>query len=665
MEKRILEFTANEQILIKTSGIAHYASDVVSYVEAHFALGDNWSGFDSVRAVWFTDFKSIATVLDSEGACLVPFEVLNRKGIVRVNLVGSISEGDVLTDRLTTYPICALEVDKKAKVNGENTAPITPSQFEQFASAVRQDADRAEQGATASAASASASAQSASESASSATASEQSASQASGYAQNASESAVSAENAKDDAEDARDEIRAMRAEAVTLPAGSEATASYADGLLSLGIPRGNKGDTGDRGDTGATPNLTIGTVETLEPTEDATATITGTAENPVLNLGIPQGEQGDVSMAQLYSILPTDEASGSIASFSDGADSVPMPSLKVTLEPIQSGTGTPSPDNIRPISGRTEVVTQRTGKNLLDISIVKAGNSYYINGSDFPLKLKAGTYTFSNSGINAYAYWRLKGTSLNNVIHRGDTNQGTFTLTEDGEYSIWFYQVNVTAEDFGLIQLELGSTATDYEPYESDTYTTDLGRTVYGGTLDVVTGELVVDRAMVDLGSLNWALHAQGFMWSSGIRAEIKAPPTSSGLANIVCSSLESVTALSIYNGGNGIGIHSNGDARVRYDNMPTDPTAFKTAMSGVQLVYELSQAQTIQLSPTEVRTLLGHNNVWSDGDVSVKYKADVGLYIDKKLNGNITTANRTSLNMTKLGDSDITDSEPVELSLE
>jgi hypothetical protein len=48
---------------------------------------------------------------------------------------------------------------------------------------------------------------------------------------------------------------------------------------------------------------------------------------------------------------------------------------------------------------------------------------------------------------------------------------------------------------------------------------------------------------------------------------------------------------------------------------------------------------------------------------------ADVKLYIDKKLNGNTTTANKTSL-MTKLDDSDntdsdITDSEPVELSLD
>lgn len=47
------------------------------------------------------------------------------------------------------------------------------------------------------------------------------------------------------------------------------------------------------GINGFTPNITIGTVATLQPTEQATATITGTPENPVLNLGIPQGVQGE------------------------------------------------------------------------------------------------------------------------------------------------------------------------------------------------------------------------------------------------------------------------------------------------------------------------------------------------------------------------------------
>lgn len=53
---------------------------------------------------------------------------------------------------------------------------------------------------------------------------------------------------------------------------------------------------GPTGETGATPNLTIGTVETLAPGSNATATITGTAEDPVLNLGLPRGTDGQGSV---------------------------------------------------------------------------------------------------------------------------------------------------------------------------------------------------------------------------------------------------------------------------------------------------------------------------------------------------------------------------------
>lgn len=49
---------------------------------------------------------------------------------------------------------------------------------------------------------------------------------------------------------------------------------------------------GDNGDTGAIPNLQIGTVTTLDSGINATASITGTTENPLLNLGIPKGENG-------------------------------------------------------------------------------------------------------------------------------------------------------------------------------------------------------------------------------------------------------------------------------------------------------------------------------------------------------------------------------------
>lgn len=56
---------------------------------------------------------------------------------------------------------------------------------------------------------------------------------------------------------------------------------------------GAKGDKGDKGDPGATPNLTIGSVTTLEAGQNATASMSGTAESPVLNLGIPRGAKGE------------------------------------------------------------------------------------------------------------------------------------------------------------------------------------------------------------------------------------------------------------------------------------------------------------------------------------------------------------------------------------
>jgi hypothetical protein len=188
MEKQIITFSANEQNLTKTGGVGCYASNTVAYIEAHFDLGDNWSGFDSVRAVWTNEHLAcISTVLDSLGKCRVPTEVLVRKSKVTVNLVGSISENGVLTDRLTSYPIVALVVDANAKICGTETAEITPSQFEQYVEIVKADVA---------------------------------------------------------------EVTGMSAEAVTLPAGSDATASYSDGVLTLGIPKGDKGEQGATGPEG-------------------------------------------------------------------------------------------------------------------------------------------------------------------------------------------------------------------------------------------------------------------------------------------------------------------------------------------------------------------------------------------------------------------------------
>ena len=73
-------------------------------------------------------------------------------------------------------------------------------------------------------------------------------------------------------------------------------------ILSLAIPRGDKGETGatgatgQTGATGATPDLSIGTVTTGAAGSSASATITGTPEEPVLNLTIPRGDPGNATI---------------------------------------------------------------------------------------------------------------------------------------------------------------------------------------------------------------------------------------------------------------------------------------------------------------------------------------------------------------------------------
>lgn len=66
----------------------------------------------------------------------------------------------------------------------------------------------------------------------------------------------------------------------------------ADGAQGPAGADGQPGADGAPGPVGATPNIQIGTVETLSAGSHATASMGGTPENPILNLGIPQGAPG-------------------------------------------------------------------------------------------------------------------------------------------------------------------------------------------------------------------------------------------------------------------------------------------------------------------------------------------------------------------------------------
>ena len=144
MDKTIVNFKAEGQKLTVEEP-RDFAIHTVNYIEAHFELGSNWDGFDSVRAIWTNKVDTIATVLTREGVCVVPWEVLKERYPVRVNLVGSIVVDEVLTDRLTTEQIVAFNLPKNALISGTNTASITPSEYEQFVANIREEADRAEQ----------------------------------------------------------------------------------------------------------------------------------------------------------------------------------------------------------------------------------------------------------------------------------------------------------------------------------------------------------------------------------------------------------------------------------------------------------------------------------------------------------------------------------------
>ena len=169
--------------------------------------------------------------------------------------------------------------------------------------------------------------------------------------------------------------------------------------------------------------------------------------------------------------------------------------VKVSWEPVQEGEGDPSPENIRPITGRDAVQMTRCGKNILNPKYIKiTKNSFLINikKSNFPpFVLKKGkTYTFSvecdtePSGIYIDKY---TGETLSSAYGKKSIS---YTPTKDIECSFEVYWADATnLPTKANVKLELGSTATPYEPYIGDTYTAELPETVYGGEVDAVTGE--------------------------------------------------------------------------------------------------------------------------------------------------------------------------------
>ena len=307
----------------------------------------------------------------------------------------------------------------------------------------------------------------------------------------------------------------------------------------------------------------------------------------------------------------TETATGDIVEIDNPDSTLGVKSLLVTLDPIQEGSGTPSPDNVRPISGRTEVVTQRTGKNLLPYpygdgaSKTTNGITYTVNSDGsvtangtatadnvFYL-ISSGTSALANKGIASGAYI-LNGapsTSASSNYYIQLQYNGTF-VSAYASGTTFTYNASSSANDMLRIYVKSGAvlnnvkfypmlrlasdTDDTYEPYQGNTYTTALGRTVYGGTLDVVSGELTV----------TW-----GYIAS--------------------------------YNGETLTG---------RWLSSLDEYAQGTTPTTGAQVVYELVTPQTYTLTPQQIDLLLGDNNVWSDGRITIEYGLSPNIIVNPTL---------------------------------
>jgi hypothetical protein len=263
--------------------------------------------------------------------------------------------------------------------------------------------------------------------------------------------------------------------------------------------------------------------------------------------------------------------------------------LNTTLYPmVRLATETDSTfapyENKSPITGQTEVVIKDVGKNLCPYTESGTINN---SGKDMANDAYARTpYIAVNEGVEyTFSVNPLQGKSIRisiNFFSQKDThiisellqttNSINFVPPAGSNYIkiVLFTTDNASPaiSYFENPQLELGTTATEYEPYKGKTYTIQLGDTIYGGELDVLTGKMRVTHGYIE--SYNGE------------------PLPSTWISD-----------------------------RDEYSE-GTTPTI------GAQVVYELAEPYTIQLTPQQIRLLKGTNHLsCNTGDLTIKYYPD------------------------------------------
>lgn len=351
-------------------------------------------------------------------------------------------------------------------------------------------------------------------------------------------------------------------------------------------------------------------------------------------------------------------ASGSIANFEmEPGLNRNLKSCKIGFLPVQEGSGDPSPTNIRPIIGWSGTTVNMAGKNLLNPVVEKlipfedaSYNHYSLNNgvitttgnalAGFVVSVKPSTrYTFSftkqgNANLEIFAYAEIPDKIRNSdqmIAYQNQNSVDSFTIPSDCNYIVCAFVSTISSNVISEFQLELGSTISPYTEYTGSFYSVTFpdGQTVYGGTLDAVSGMLMVDRAMVTFdGDEYWYTYSpsnyDSFCFvTNETNKKVKVQSS-------ICNGYTNVTD-SWGAGGNGkFGVFSDHSTLARwYFTRPNatfekDVTAWKAWLSEnpLQVCYELTTPYEIQLDPISIQTLIGDNTIWSDanGTIEVKY---------------------------------------------
>lgn len=195
------------------------------------------------------------------------------------------------------------------------------------------------------------------------------------------------------------------------------------------------------------------------------------------------------------------------------------------------------------------------------------------------------------------------------------TSNSSFTVPANATWLVanWYANNSGTTITFSDIQLELGSTATTYEPYfdgGSAQASADLvSLTNVADTEDVVKGKRTARIASVDMGTLNWSDYADsGTSWTYGYTTT-QVSGKAIGLLNLICSKYVTSSDINVDKVIRG---KDNSNRIYISDSSFSGKTGAQiaAALSGQMLYYELATPSVTDITPSTITLQNGNNTV-------------------------------------------------------